>query len=420
MRLYTTFSTNYQYRKSTMKNLLLSAIFLLTLSSIAQSQTVYFADKKPQKFNGLGLYNNDSTFSLNLRFRMQARMGYTVDDNFNLVSSDYFLRRLRLRMDGIMWSKKLTYNIQLSFSRGDMDWDNTGFPNIIRDAYVTYKAHKNVSLVFGQTKLPGNRERLISSSELQFPDRSTANARFNIDRDFGTQIVYEPHIGKHAILAIKGALSSGKGRNNPSIASTRSDGFAYTGRMEILPMGEFAMKGDYSEGDWVREAKPKLSIGATYHLNEKALRNGGILGTLLQQPRDIEQVFIDAMVKHQGWALLTEYMNRKTKNDSPITVSSDGKTKTTVYDGFGVNAQLSYQFKNHWEIAGRYTLAEPTGDTRLSEPQQKDYSIGITRYLNYHRLKLQLEAVKTDRWDLIKESALTPNYTFRFQIEAGI
>ena len=403
-----------------MKKILTSAIFLLTFSTVSFPQIIYFADKKPQKFNGLGLYNNDSTFSMNLRFRMQARMGYTVDDKFDLVSSDYFLRRLRLRLDGIMWSKKLTYNIQLSFSRGDMDWDNTGFPNIIRDAYVTYKPHKNLSLVFGQTKLPGNRERVISSSELQFPDRSTANARFNIDRDFGAQFVYEPHLGKHAILVLKGALSSGKGRNNPSVAATRSDGFAYTGRMEILPMGEFAMKGDYSEGDWIREEKPKLSIGATYHINEKALRNGGVLGTLLQQPRDMEQVFVDAMLKHQGWALMSEYMTRRTKNDSPVTISADGKTKTTVYDGFGVNTQLSYQFKNHWEVAGRYTIAEPTGDTRLTEPQQKDYSVGVTRYLNYHRLKLQLEAVKTDRLDLIKSQSLTPNYTFRFQIEAGI
>jgi phosphate-selective porin OprO and OprP len=403
-----------------MKKSFLSAIFLLIFSSVSFSQTVYFADKKPQKFNGLGLYNNDSTFSMNLRFRMQARMGYTVDDNFKLASSEYFLRRLRVRMSGLMWSKKLNYDIQLSFSRGDMDWDNTGFPNIIRDAVVSYKASKDLTLVFGQTKLPGNRERVVSSSELQFPDRSNANARFNIDRDFGAQIVYEPHIGKHAILVLKGALSSGKGRNNPSIAVARSDGFAYTGRMEILPMGEFAMKGDYTEGDWVREAKPKLSIGATYHLNEKALRTGGILGTLLQQPRDMEQVFVDAMLKHQGWALMTEYMNRTTKNDSPVTVSADGKTKTSVYDGFGVNTQLSYQFKNHWEIGGRYTVVEPTGETRLTEPQQKDYSIGVTRYLNYHRLKLQFEVVKTDKWDLIKAQSLTPNYTFRFQVEAGI
>ena len=65
-------------------------------------------------------------------------------------------------------------------------------------------------------------------------------------------------------------------------------------------------------------------------------------------------------------------------------------------------------------------MAQLTSDTRLTESQQKDYSIGITRYLNYHRLKLQWEVVKTDRFDLIKDSPLTPNYTFRFQIEAGI
>ena len=398
-----------------MKKLLLSAILLLTVSGVSIAQIVYYPDKKPQKFNGLRLYDNDSTFSLNLRFRMQARMGYTYDDQFNFVSSEYFIRRLRMRMDGFMWSKKLTYNIQLSFSRGDMDWDNTGFPNVIRDAYVTYKPSKTLSLIFGQTKLPGNRERVVSSSELQFPDRSTANARFNIDRDFGAQFVYEPHIGKHAILALKGALSSGKGRN----IGVNKAGFGYTGRVEVLPMGEFAMKGDYSEGDWVREAKPKLSVGASYHYNTDALRTGGILGTLLQEPRDMRQTFVDAMYKHNGWAFLGEYMNRNTIG-SPVTLSKDGKTKTVAYDGFGVNTQLSYQFKNHWEVGGRYTIVEPTGDTRTVEPKQTDYSVGVTRYLNYHRLKLQWEVVKTDRFDLIKESPLTPNYTFRFQIEAGI
>ncbi|MFN3849040.1 MAG: porin [Spirosomataceae bacterium] len=381
----------------------------------ATAQTVYFPDKKPQKFNGLRIYDNDSTFSLNLRFRMQNRLGFTFDDKLNYLSSEYFVRRLRLRMDGFMWSKKLTYNIQLSFSRGDMDWDNTGFPNVIRDAFVTYKATKTLSLIIGQSKLPGNRERVVSSAELQFPDRSTANARFNIDRDYGVQFVNESHLGKTALFIVKGAMSSGKGRN----IGTNKAGFAYTGRVELLPMGEFAMRGDYSEGDWIRESKPKLSIGATYHINNKALRSGGILGTLLQEPRDIKQTFVDAMFKYDGWSFLGEYMNRNTEL-SPITTSKDGKTSVVVYNGFGVNTQAAYQFKNHWEVGGRYTIVKPTGDTRLSEPQQIDYSVGLTRYLNYHRLKLQWEAVRTNRYDLINKASLTPNYTFRFQIEAGI
>ena len=125
------------------------------------------------------------------------------------------------------------------------------------------------------------------------------------------------------------------------------------------------------------------------------------------------------MVKYRGWAFLGEYMNRSS-NGSPITVSTDGKSKSVVYNGEGVNTQLSYQFINKWEIGSRYTIVRPSGDTRLTEPQQEDMSIGVTKYLNYHRLKLQWEAVRTNRMDLIKNESLVPNYTLRFQIEIGI
>ncbi len=397
------------------KRFLLAVALLFIIHIEGQSQMLFHQDKNPHKFNGLQLYDNDSTFSMNFRFRMQNRLGYTFDDKFNYLSSEYFVRRLRLRMEGFVWSKKLNYSIQLSFSRGDMDWDNTGFPNVIRDAFVTYKPTKSWSFIIGQTKLPGNRERVVSSSELQFPDRSNANARFNIDRDYGVQVVNESSIGNNMVLVFKGAMSSGKGRN----IGTNKAGFAYTGRMEFLPLGNFALKGDYTEGDWIREKTPKISIGATYHVNNDALRTGGVLGTLLYQPRDIKQVFVDAMVKYRGWAFLGEYMNRSS-NGSPITVSTDGKSKSVVYNGEGVNTQLSYQFINKWEIGSRYTIVKPSGDTRLTEPQQEDMSIGVTKYLNYHRLKLQWEAVRTNRMDLIKNESLVPNYTLRFQIEIGI
>lgn len=390
--------------------------FLTCYVSLSHAQVVYFADKTPKKFTGIGLYDNDSTFSMNVRFRMQSRLGFNFDDKLNYLSSEYFIRRLRLSFDGFVFSKKLTYKIQLSFSRGDMDWDNTGFPNIIRDAVINYKPTKHLTLAMGQTKLPGNRERVVSSSELQFPDRSTANARFNLDRDFGLFFTDEVPVGKKAMIIFKGAMSTGKGRN----IGINREGFAYTGRVELLPLGKFELNGDYTEGDWIRESKPKFSLGASYHLNQKALRTGGVLGTLLYQPRDIKQSFLDAMVKYQGWAFLGEYMTRTT-NGSPVTTSTaDSKKTITVFNGSGVNTQLSYQFKNHWEVAGRFTNIVPMGETKLSEPQQTDYALGVTKYLNYHRLKVQWEVVKTNRQDLINNIGLTPNWTARFQVELGI
>src|SRR5690606_39523031 len=67
---------------------------------------------------------------------------------------------------------------------------------------------------------------------------------------------------------LRGAISSGDGRN-----ITASDrGLAYTGRLELLPLGRFTNGGDYFEGDLVREPKPKISVGLTLTSNQDAIR----------------------------------------------------------------------------------------------------------------------------------------------------
>ena len=59
---------------------------------------------------------------------------------------------------------------------------------IILDAVIKWEFAKNTTLWFGQTKLPGNRERLVSSQKLQFVDRSLLNSKYNLDRDIGIQL----------------------------------------------------------------------------------------------------------------------------------------------------------------------------------------------------------------------------------------
>jgi phosphate-selective porin OprO and OprP len=78
----------------------------------------------------------------------------------------------------------------------------------------------------GQTKLPGNRQRVNSSGDLQLVDRSIVNAFFNIDRDFGIQAYYKNHINQFQYV-LRGAISSGEGRN--SLIS--DEGLAYSSQM---------------------------------------------------------------------------------------------------------------------------------------------------------------------------------------------
>ena len=56
------------------------------------------------------------------------------------------------------------YALQLSFAPGDVGEIKEGENiNIIRDAVVFYRPNKHWNISFGQTKLPGNRQRVNSS-----------------------------------------------------------------------------------------------------------------------------------------------------------------------------------------------------------------------------------------------------------------
>ncbi len=369
--------------------------------------------------NGIGIVAPDSLFSLNFRFRMQNRAAYSTiaESNFSASEIEARVRRLRMRIEGFVVNPKLTYYIQLSFSRGDMDWnvrDNSNFnssPNVVRDAVIFYRPTQNFTFLFGQTKLPGNRQRVVSSGDLQFADRSIVNSFFNIDRDFGFQAIYENHISQFTYL-LKGAVSSGEGRNS----SVSDQGLAYTGRVELLPFGKFTNKGDYFEGDLEREQKPKLSIAGGYHYNESAWRTAGVLGKDLYQSRNLSSFIADILFKYKGFALTAEYLTRDT--DNPITKNSEGKERI-VFAGDGKMAQASYILKNNYEIAGRYAIVTPYKSIQKKELQTENYTFGVTKYLNKHRVKVQGNAIYEIRKDLSTNST-NKNWICMFQIELGI
>lgn len=397
---------------------------LFATPSFAQlgSQVPYFTYGK-----GLGIMSPDSLFLLNIRFRMQNRVGIETKSPTDWEPDviEGRVRRLRLRFDGYVYNPKLTYVLQLSFSRGDIDYEDSGFPNIIRDAMIIYNFNKHFALGIGQTKLPGNRQRVNSSGDLQLPDRSIVNTEFNIDRDFGVQLYYRNGIkGFHYV--IRGAISSGDGRNfnNAGSSSTTSsdiaiNGLCYTGRIELLPFGEFTNNGDYFEGDLAREPNPKVSFGGGFSNNENAKRSGGQLGKYLYESRDIETTMFDLLYKHNGWAFAGEFLRRNT-ND-PITRNpADITEEQHVYAGHGQNYQGSYLFRNNYEIVARYSVVVPDHDIQLVEPQLEQYTLGATKYLRGHRVKLQTEfTYAKDTW-LRGLEENEEYFIIRFQIELGI
>jgi hypothetical protein len=397
---------------STRSFIILIALFLghsLSAQQIPISPTPYFTYGK-----GLGIISPDSLFMLNIRFRIQNRLALTTasETDLSIESVEARTRRLRLRFDGFIYTPRLNYVLQLAFTRSDMDYDDTGFPNIIRDAMILYNFNEHIAVGLGQTKLPGNRQRVNSSGDLQLADRSIVNSTFNIDRDFGVQFYYNNSIKKFYYV-LRAAISSGDGRN-----ITSSDrGLAYTGRLELLPFGKFTNGGDYFEGDLAREPRPKLSFGITHSSNQNAIRTGGQLGKFLYEPRDITTNMMDLLIKYNGWAFAGEYLKRDALN--PVTQNETGD-KRFVYTGHGLNFQGSYLFKSNYEITTRYSQVRPDSEIQSLDEKVQQYTIGATKYIRGHRLKLQTDLTyETNDW-LAETAPDHDNWQLRFQIEAGI
>lgn len=364
---------------------------------------------------GLGITTPDSLFQLNIRFRMQNRASY-IDNEGETGGYDWQIRRLRLRFDGFVGNPKFLYAIQLSFAPGDTgpiaDGENY---NIIRDAVIMYRPNNHWNFSFGQTKLPGNRQRVNSSGALQLTDRSINNARFNIDRDFGFQIHNLNEYKDKFSYNVKAAVSTGEGRNT---TKGHDSGLALTGKIELMPLGSFTKDGTYFEGDLMREKKPKLLLSGAFQQNNHAQRTQGQLGNDLYEQRTLKSVLLDGMFKYKGFAAMTSYMSRTTTKNA-ITFNPDDLTQSNyVYVGSGFDYQLSYLTKSNYEIIARYSLQKVGKDIVMKTPDTKEYTIGLTKYLWEHAFKLQTE-ITYDQLNYGNGSE-KGNWYFRFQIEMGI
>lgn len=407
-----------------MKNLLQLLLLLFTVSIYSQvtiQQTKHDNDIKLSALpyysfgKGIGITSPDSLFQLNIRFRMQNRVTYLKEEREN-GAYDGQVRRLRLRFDGYVGNPKFLYVIQLSFAPEEVgeikDGENI---NIIRDAVIFYRPNKNWNITFGQTKLPGNRQRVNSSGGIQLTDRTINNARFTIDRDFGFQVHNLNEFEDKFSYNFKTAITGGEGRNQ---TGKGDDGIAFTGKIELLPFGAFAKDGTYFEGDILREKKPKLMLSAAFQQNNHAQRTQGQLGNDLFERKTMKSVLLDAMFKYNGWAAMMSYMSRTT-NENALTFNPDDSTESNyAFVGNGFDYQLSYNLRSNYEFIGRYSIQKVGNDIKAFSPNTKEYSVGVTKYIWEHSFKLQSE-LTFDTLDF-DDGTTKNNWYLRFQVEIGI
>ncbi len=340
----------------------------------------------------LYLQAQDSSFDLKFGFRFQSLYQGIQNLETDTYDERAMIRRCRLKFDGHIFNQDIIYKLELAVSNRDTrggaidEMGNTS--NIVLDALVRWKFAPGWELWAGQTKLPGNRERVVSSQNLQFVDRSLVNSRFTLDRDIGLQLRKEHAIGGMIFREIF-AISMGEGRN--VIDSNHGNGHEYTGRLEMLPFGKFNGKEDYMGADLTRHQSPKLSIGVTYDYNQNTPRSRGNLGTFITDATgeyiytDLSSWILDAVFKYKGVSWNAEYANRKSSDN---TAGFGTGTGFVTAIGFLACADI--------EISARYTDIQADSD-ESSIRDIREYTIGVSKYVIGHSLKVQGDVSYSER-----------------------
>ena len=383
---------------------------VVTVICISAFLSINAQETNAPKF-GKGLFNlvgQDSTWTMKvgLRFQTLATSQWDVSNGLTNPESSMLIRRSRLKFDGFAFSPKLKYKVELGLSNRDQSgasYYTHESPRYILDAVLKWNFSGNFVLWFGQTKLPGNRERVISSANLQQVDRSLLNSRFTIDRDMGMQLRHKFNLSDTFVVKEIFSVAQGEGRN---ITRGNQGGHQYTTRVELFPFGEFASKGDYKGSDLKFEQKPKLSLGVAYDFNNNASKTRSNQGSYMYingtsegssanfYQTNISTLYLDAMYKHKGFSFMAEYANRDA--DDPYAKNSDGTlTGDEVQVGNGLNLQTGYMLSKTVEVSGRYTNIS-LDKTITGKGAENQYTLGLSKYIAGHSLKVQTDLSYTD------------------------
>lgn len=361
---------------------------LYSIGIMAQSQV----DVSAKVGEGIQIKSQDDLFYLKFRTRIQTRwdFGNTLNTPYTDNDGVYhpnpeanfenraYVKRSRLKFDGYFLNKNLTYKIEYDVVGG-----------YVRDALVKYKMN-NVQLWFGQGKLPGNRERVVSSANLQLVDRSIFNSSYNLDRDVGFQLHHNFSLG-NVIIYDRWAVTSGDGILNNRLAG----GVSLTGKLEVLPLGQFASKGHYKSSDLAREQTPKIAFAAYANYNPNSYKKRGQVGSVVDGKADLLNIGGDFLLKYRGYSLMVEGGTRSETSGNEFVLDDAGEIIDAFYTGYGANVQSGYVFKNNWELTGRYAFTKPNETQYNSDIT--DYTLGVSKYIIGHSFKIQGDVTFSER-----------------------
>lgn len=199
--------------------------------------------------DGFFLASADGRFKLGLEGLVQARWMYNYRDQIDRHRKGFELSRTRLGFRGHVFSPDMQYLVRGEFLR-----QGGGF--VLRDAWMRHHFDDQLSVRFGQFKLPFSRETLVSTAHQLAVERSLVDTNLGIGRSQGVELTYTTDLWRLSGAFSQGGtdslggfgIASGRAPANPTNtgALIESVEYAWTARYEHLIAGHWSQFRDFT------------------------------------------------------------------------------------------------------------------------------------------------------------------------------
>jgi len=294
---------------------------------------------------GMARQSADPPFTMNIGAQLQFRFTQTAPDG----EGSFRVARARLVFSGAAWDH-FSWTLMPEF--GDSS-------TRLLDANARVAIASGATLWFGQGKAWFGRQRLTSSRNLHFVDRTIVDARFSADRQQGIALIAKPS-GERVEVNV--GIYNGDGINRPANSNDR---LMTVARVVVTPWGAYAPV----ESAHGFPEEPQLAFGIS------GLRN--TLGSGVEEV-ELTRLNLEGAFRLGGLNMTAEAYRESAR---PVEASS-----TLTLGWYG---QAGYLFPGgRHEVAGRFGGIFP--DT--PEPgDEMETGLAYTNYLNGHNAKVQVD-----------------------------
>ena len=318
---------------------------------------------------GLRMEFPDKGVALRSNVQLQTRYSYHSYDDSEARglqdASDFEVKRARLDLRGEVLDGDVDFRLQNDFvgdkgGNGKRDSD-------LKDAWIRFNLDDAARVKFGQFKAPYGRQKLASSTKLQFIDRSIVTDSFTTSRNQGVSLGGDLGDGIGYTLAVFNGLSDGEGSNKGGV-----DTNMFGAGQLFVTCGNYGSRGE--EGDWQNTEEMGGTAGIAVRYDEANDDAGGQVDTV--------GLNADVGVRYRGFSAQGEFFYEN--------VDVEGASDELDDYGFYVQAGM-FPVPQEIEVAGRFGWIEPDDSIESSSGVDsiQEYTVVINYYLDGHNLKAQ-------------------------------